>query len=568
MTDNTINNTAEDFGQLFQQSVENISSFENHIVKGIIVALDNYYATVDVGLKSEGKILLSEFKNSEGEMPNFTIGSEVEVYIERYEDNDGNIVLSREKARREEVWYELEKKMVDGSPVTGSITKRIKGGFAVVVDGLLSFLPGSQLDARSIKNINGLVGKDDLFQIIKMDKERFNIIVSKKALAGKSVNEQGELVSTENYKEGQIVEGVVKNLTGYGAFIDLGSVDGLLHVTDISWSRINHISEVLQLGETIKLVITKINPDNNRISLGLKQLSQDPWKEVVEKYKVGEVFTLKITNTADYGVFVGLADGIEGLVHISELSWTKKDISPKKDYTIGDEITVKVIEIDDSKRKTNLSVKQCISNPWADFIKQNPEGSVVEATVKIIQDNGLIVTIGENLTSLIKLSDLSWEGKDKALLENYAVGDVVSAKVIRGELERDRIVLGIKQLTEDKTATAYEGFKKGDVVNGKVIGHTEYDLEVELKEGVVGLVKKMDIALEKNEQSLDTYPIGSDVQAVITNVNSSNKYIALSIKLFESQERKKHLSSADEESTFSLAEAFNLANSKKEQEDN
>jgi small subunit ribosomal protein S1 len=557
------NTNNESFEELFKESISQINSFESNIVKGVIIHLDQYYATVDVGLKSEGKISLNEFKNAEGESPNFKLGDEVEVFIERYEDKHGNIVLSRDRAKKEEVWYELEKKMVDNTPVNGLVIKRVKGGFAVNIEGTLAFLPGSQLDARSIKNINALVGTTQLLQILKMDKQRFNIIVSKKSLAGKTINEDGEIVAQETYKEGQIVEGVVKNITGYGAFIDLGSVDGLLHVTDISWSRINHISEVLTLGQTLKLKVTKINPDNNRISLGLKQLQEDPWVEVAKKYKVGDLFTLKISNTADYGVFVNLAPGIEGLIHISELSWTKKDINPKNEYTVGDDITVKVIEIDEKKRKTNLSVKQCINNPWADFIAKNPEGTILTVEVKGTNDHGLVVALNNELNSLIKTGDISWESRDKSLLSSYKVGDKVEVKIIKTELEKDRVVLSIKHLTEDKSAAVFDDYKKGTVVNGKVISHIDgNDLEVEIKEGVVGIVKRNDIAVEKEEQKADNYPIGSEIEAVV-NGNQNGK-LNLSIKAHELAKRKKYLSSGEEGSFSALADAMADAVSKKE----
>ncbi len=557
------NINTESFEELFKESISQINSFESNIVKGVIIHLDQYYATVDVGLKSEGKIALSEFKNAEGEAPAFKLGDEVEVFIERYEDRHGNIVLSRDRAKKEEVWYDLEKKMVDNTPVNGLVIKRVKGGFAVNIEGTLAFLPGSQLDARSIKNINALVGTTQLLQILKMDKQRFNIIVSKKTLAGKTINEDGEIVAQETYKEGQIVEGVVKNITGYGAFIDLGSVDGLLHVTDISWSRINHISEVLTLGQTLKLKVTKINPDNNRISLGLKQLQEDPWVEVAKKYKVGDLFTLKISNTADYGVFVTLAPGIEGLIHISELSWTKKDINPKNEYTVGDDITVKVIEIDEKKRKTNLSVKQCIANPWADFIAKNPEGTILSVVVKGTNDHGLVVALNSELNSLIKTGDISWDSRDKSLLASYKVGDSVEVKIIKTELEKDRVVLSVKHLTEDKSAAVFDDYKKGTVVNGKVISHIDgNDLEVEVKEGVVGIVKRNDISVEKEDQKADNYPVGSEIEAVV-NGNQNGK-LNLSIKAHELAKRKKYLSSGEEGSFSALADAMADAVSKKE----
>ncbi|MFL1780370.1 30S ribosomal protein S1 [Candidatus Hepatincolaceae symbiont of Richtersius coronifer] len=553
----------ESFADLFKESVSKVHSFENHIVKGVIIGADQYYLTVDVGLKSEGKILVSEFKDQEGKLPEFKIGQEVEVYIDRYEDQEGNIMLSREKAKREEAWYDLERQYQEGTPVMGFVTKRVKGGFSVLVNDTLAFLPGSQLDIRPIKNINGLVGTTQTLQILKMDKKRFNLVVSRKAIISKNMadnNAEGQ----EQYEEGQIVEGTVKNVTGYGAFIDLGYVDGLLHVTDISWSRINHPSEVLQLGQVLKLKITKINPENKRISLGIKQLTEDPWSEVVEKYKLGEVFAVKITNITDYGVFVELAKGVEGLVHISEMSWVKKDINPKTDFKIGEEVKVKVLEIDAKKRRMNLSIKQCEKNPWLEYASSHPEGSEVTVEVKEINDGGLVVKLDTILEGFIRLHDLSWENKDKDILTKYQPGDKVKCKIIKNDLEKDKILLGVKQLTEDPFASALDNIKKGSVVKCKVVSHNENGLEVEVKAGILGFIKKIDLAIERENQNVEDFPVNSEVEALVIQISSSSRNINLSIKALEVNEQKKQMT-APEEGNFALGDTLGEALNKKDQ---
>lgn len=554
----------ESFESLFQQSISGVKNFEGQIVKGVIIGIDNYYLTVDVGLKSEGKILLSEFRKADGTIPSFEIGQEVEVYIERYEDLSGNIMLSREKAKREEVWHDLEKLYLEGTPINGFVSKRVKGGFAVMIDDTLAFLPGSQLDIRPIKNINSLVGTTQLLQILKMDKKRYNIVVSRKAIISKSYAE-GKLEGQEQYEEGQIVEGVVKNITGYGAFIDLGYVDGLLHVTDISWSRINHPSEILELNQSLKLKIIKINPENKRISLGIKQLTEDPWSEVVEKYTIGKSFKVKVTNTTDYGIFVELAKGVEGLVHISEMSWVKKDINPKSDYKIGDEVEVKVIEIDIKKRRINLSIKQCSSNPWLEYANQNPEGSIADVEIKEINANGLVVKLNDTIEGFIRFSDLFWENKDKEVLNDFTVGNKISAKIIKHNLEKDKVLLSIKHLTEDPYSGAFEEYKKGDVVKCKITATNENGLEVEVKPGVAGFIKKSDLSLDAEDRNIENYSIGDELEAIVLQVNSNTRMISLSVKSLEVIEQKKSMSTGDDSSS-SLADVFAEAMSRKEQE--
>ncbi|MCL2567134.1 MAG: 30S ribosomal protein S1 [Alphaproteobacteria bacterium] len=566
----------ESFDALFQQSVSGVKNFEGQIVKGVIIGIDNYYLTVDVGLKSEGKILLSEFRKADGTTPTFEIGQEVEVYIERYEDLAGNIMLSREKAKREEVWHDLEKLYLEGTPITGYISKRVKGGFAVLIEDTLAFLPGSQLDIRPIKNINSLVGTNQLLQILKMDKKRYNIVVSRKAIISKSYVE-GKLEGQEQFEEGQIVEGIIKNITGYGAFIDLGYVDGLLHVTDMSWSRINHPSEVFteedlahlkdatKQPKPIKLKIVKINPENKRISLGIKQLTEDPWSEVVEKYTVGSSFKVKITNTTDYGIFVELAKGVEGLVHISEMSWVKKDINPKVDYKVDEEVEVKVLDVDIKKRRINLSIKQTTQNPWQDYANANPEGNLVDVEIKEINPNGLVVKLNDSIEGFIRLSDLSWENNKEDVLNEYKVGDKISAKIIKHNLEKDKVLLSVKHLSEDPYMGAVDNLKKGDVVNAKITSINENGVEVEIKSGVVGFIKQADLSMDAEDRNIENYKAGDSVEAMVLSVNSNTRLVSLSIKSLELAEQKKNMSTGDNSSS-SLADVFAEAMSKKEQE--
>ncbi|MDR0483980.1 MAG: 30S ribosomal protein S1 [Alphaproteobacteria bacterium] len=567
----------ESFENLFQQSISGVKNFEGQIVKGVIIGMDNYYLTVDVGLKSEGKILLSEFRKADGSTPTFEVGSEVEVYIERYEDLSGNIMLSREKAKREEVWHDLEKLYLEGTPITGYIAKRVKGGFAVMIEDTLAFLPGSQLDIRPIKNINSLVGTNQLLQILKMDKKRYNIVVSRKAIISKSYVE-GKLEGQEQYEEGQIVEGIIKNITGYGAFIDLGYVDGLLHVTDMSWSRINHPSEVFteedlahlkdpsKQPKPIKLKIVKINPENKRISLGIKQLTEDPWGEVVEKYTIGSTFKVKTTNTTDYGIFVELAKGVEGLVHISEMSWVKKDINPKADYKVGVEVEVKVLDVDIKKRRINLSIKQTTPNPWLEYANANPEGSVVNVEIKETNPNGLVVKLNDTIEGFIRGSDLSWDSsKDKDMLSEYKVGDKLSAKIIKHNLEKDKVLLSVKHLTDDPYMGAFDDLKKGDVVKTKITAVNDNGIEVEVNSGVNGFIKQADLSMDAEDRNIANYKVGDTIEAMVLSVNSSSRLVSLSVKSLELAEQKKNMSTGEAGSS-SLADVFAEAMSKKEQE--
>ena len=503
------------------------------VVKGTIIRLTPDFAIVDVGLKSEGRIPLREF----GQNAELKIGDQVEVYVDRYEDRDGNIVLSREKARREEAWQDLEKCLNSGERVNGVIFGRVKGGFTVDLNGAIAFLPGSQIDIRPIRDITPLMGITQPFQILKMDKVRGNIVVSRRVVLEETRAEaRAELIDT--LKEGSILEGVVKNITDYGAFIDLGGVDGLLHVTDISWKRINHPAEVLSVGQNVKVQVIKFNEDNQRISLGMKQLESDPWQSVADKYQVGEVYTGKVTNITDYGAFVELEDGIEGLVHVSEMSWTRKNVHPGKIVSTSQEVQVKVLEVDADKRRISLGIKQCTANPWAAYVEEHPVGSVIEGKIKNITEFGLFVGLSDEIDGMIHLSDISWDKSGEEAVKDYTKGQDIQAKII--DVEKERISLGIKQLSENTTGAALEAFKKGDVVKATVTGSDDNGVMAEV-DGVPAYIKKIDLSKDKLSQNPSNFNEGDVVEAKITTVDKKANKLNLSIKALEIEEEKKAL---------------------------
>ncbi len=533
-TEFKIPETTENFAELLnEQFGEN--SITGSVVKGTIIRLTPDFAMVDVGLKSEGRIPLREF----GQNPELKVGDKVEVYVDRYEDKDGQIVLSREKARREEVWQDLEKCLNSGERVNGVIFGRVKGGFTVDLNGAIAFLPGSQIDIRPIRDITPLMGISQPFQILKMDKVRGNIVVSRRVVLEETRAEaRAELIG--DLKEGSVLEGVVKNITDYGAFIDLGGVDGLLHVTDISWKRINHPAEVLSVGQTVKVQVIKFNEDNQRISLGMKQLESDPWQNVAEKFKVGDICKGKVTNITDYGAFVELEDGIEGLVHVSEMSWTRKNVHPGKIVSTSQEVEVKVLEVDADKRRISLGIKQCTPNPWAAYIEEHPVGSVIEGKIKNITEFGLFVGLSDEIDGMIHLSDISWDKSGEEAVKDYAKGQDIQAKIIDVDVEKERISLGIKQLTESTVAGALEGVKKGDVVKATVTAIEDKGVTVDVN-GLTASIKKADLSKDKAGQNLDNYKEGDVLEAKVTSVDKKNGKIGLSVKALEIEEEKKAL---------------------------
>lgn len=536
MTNNEFNmpEMTESFADLLNEQFGD-NGILGTVVKGTIVKVSDDYVTVDVGLKSEGNIPLREF----GTNPELKVGDEVEVLVDRYEDKDGNIVLSREKARREEVWVDLEKSMNAGERVNGIIFGRVKGGFTVDLNGAIAFLPGSQIDIRPIRDITPLMGISQPFQILKMDKVRGNIVVSRRIVLEETRAEaRAELI--DGIKEGATLDGVVKNITDYGAFIDLGGVDGLLHVTDISWKRINHPAEMLTVGQNVKVQVIRFNEDTQRISLGMKQLENDPWQAVADKYEVGQVYKGKVTNITDYGAFVELEDGIEGLVHVSEMSWTRKNVHPGKIVSTSEEVEVKVLEVDGDKRRISLGIKQCQPNPWAAYIEEHPVGSVISGKIKNITEFGLFIGLTDEIDGMIHLSDISWDKSGEEAVKDYTKGQEIEAKIIDVDVEKERISLGIKQLSEDSVSQALANIKKGAAVKAVVKEIDDKGITVDV-DGITATIKKADLSKDKAAQNPENFHEGDVVEAKVTSVDKKNAKIGLSIKALEVEEEKKVL---------------------------
>ena len=456
--------TNENFANLLEESLGREAALEGSVVKGTVLSIDSDMVLIDVGLKSEGRVALKEFSQP-GQQPNLKPGDVVEVYVDRMEDKNGEAVLSRERARREEAWTVLEQSFSKTERVNGVIFGRVKGGFTVDLGGAVAFLPGSQVDIRPVRDVGPLMGSPQPFQILKMDRGRGNIVVSRRAVLEETRAEQrSELVA--GLKENQVLQGVVKNITDYGAFVDLGGVDGLLHVTDISWKRVNHPSEVLTIGQTVTVQVIRFNSDTQRISLGMKQLEADPWQGVVEKYPVGAKLKGRVTNIADYGAFVELEAGIEGLVHVSEMSWTKKNVHPGKIVSTSQEVEVVVLDVDPVKRRISLGLKQTMPNPWQTFVEKYPVGADIEGEVKNITEFGLFVGVDADLDGMVHLSDIAWDAQGEEALARYNKGDMVKAKVLDVDVEKERISLGIKQVANDPMADAE--FRKGQIITTKV----------------------------------------------------------------------------------------------------
>jgi len=525
----------ENFADLLNESLGE-EGFEGKVIKGTVLAIDGDVATIDVGLKSEGRVPLKEF-GAPGQDLGINIGDTVDVFVERYEDRDGLIRLSREKARREEAWTDLEKSFKAGVRVNGVIFGRVKGGFIVDLSGAVAFLPGSQVDIRPVRDVSPLMGTPQPFQILKMDAQRNNIVVSRRAVLEETRTEaRSELMS--NLSEGQVLDGVVKNITDYGAFIDLGGVDGLLHVTDIAWKRINHPSEALQIGETVKVQVIRFSPDTQRISLGMKQLEADPWDGVASKYPVGAKFTGRVTNITDYGAFVELEPGVEGLVHVSEMSWTKKNVHPGKIVSTSQEVEVMVLDTDSEKRRISLGLKQCMDNPWESFVTKFPVDAVVEGEIKNITEFGLFIGLDGDIDGMAHLSDLSWEKSGEEALADFKKGDVVKAKVLDVDVEKERISLGIKQLGDDPVGGALDGLKKGAVVTCTVHEVMDNGIEVRVNDSVPGFIRKSELSRDRSEQRPDRFAKGEKVDAKITQLDKAGRRLTLSIKAREVEEEK------------------------------
>ena len=531
----TANNMAE-FEALLEKSFESGTPKENTVVNGTIIAIEAGQAIIDIGYKMEGRVDVREFTTHTSKDKELKIGDQVEVYLERVENSKGEAVVSREKARREEAWDKLEKAAKTEERVDGIIFGKVKGGFTVDLDGAIAFLPGSQVDVRPIKDTMPLMNVPQPFQVLKMDRKRGNIVVSRRAVLEESRAEQrAELVG--NLAEGNTVEGIVKNITDYGAFVDLGGLDGLLHVTDIAWKRINHPSEVLNLGDTIKVQIIKVNKETNRISLGMKQLEVDPWAEVESRFPLGSNQKGIVTNITDYGAFVELDAGVEGLVHVSEMSWTKKNVHPGKILSTSQEVEVMVLELDKEKRRVSLGLKQIQGNPWQNFAETNSVGSVLEVEIKNITEFGLFVGLGNDIDGMIHLSDLDWEKAGEEALKDHKKGDLVKAKVTDIDVEKERISLSIKALERDPFDEVSKTLRKGSTITALVSKVEEAGIEVDCH-GVKGFIKRSDLSRDRNEQRPERFSEGDKVDAKVVNLDKSSRKLTLSIKALELAEEK------------------------------
>ena len=534
------NPTREDFAALLQESFAANDLAEGYVAKGIVTAIEKDVAIVDVGLKVEGRVPLKEFgaKSKDGTLK---VGDEVEVYVERIENALGEAVLSREKARREESWAKLEVKFEAGERVEGVIFNQVKGGFTVDLDGAVAFLPRSQVDIRPIRDVTPLMHNPQPFEILKMDKRRGNIVVSRRTVLEESRAEQrSEIV--QNLEEGQVVDGVVKNITDYGAFVDLGGIDGLLHVTDMAWRRVNHPSEILSIGQQVKVQIIRINQETHRISLGMKQLESDPWDGIGTKYPTGKKISGTVTNITDYGAFVELEPGIEGLIHISEMSWTKKNVHPGKILSTSQEVDVVVLEVDPTKRRISLGLKQTLENPWQAFAHSHPAGTEVEGEVKNKTEFGLFIGLDGDVDGMVHLSDLDWNRPGEQVIEEFNKGDVVKAVVLDVDVDKERISLGIKQLGRDSVgeAAASGDLRKNAVVSAEVIAINDGGIEVKLvnHEDITAFIRRGDLSRDRDEQRPERFSVGQTVDARVLNFSKKDRKIQLSIKALEIAEEK------------------------------
>lgn len=561
-----LNPSRDEFAALLEESFSLVDLREGSVVPGTVIAIEKDLAVIDVGLKTEGRVPLKEFSVA-GVTPEMNVGDTVEVYLERVENALGEAVLSREKARREESWSRLEEKFEAAERVEGMIFNRVKGGFTVDLDGAVAFLPGSQVDIRPVRDIGPLMNTPQPFQILKMDRRRGNIVVSRRSVLEETRAEQrSEIVA--KLEEGQVIEGVVKNITDYGAFIDLGGIDGLLHVTDMAWRRVNHPTEILAVGDTVKVQIVRINPESQRISLGMKQLESDPWDGIEAKYPVGNRITGTVTNITDYGAFVELEAGVEGLIHISEMSWTKKNVHPGKIVSTSQEVEVQVLEVDPQKRRISLGLKQCQDNPWNAFAESHKPGSIVEGAIRNITEFGLFIGLDDGVDGMVHLSDLDWSRPGEVAIKDYNKGDEQKAIVLEIDPEKERISLGIKQLSGDPLEAAGE-IKKGTRVTCEIIEVKDNGLEVKIADtDLTAFIRRADISRERSEQRPDRFAAGEKIDAAITQFDRAARKVSVSIKALEIADEKaavKQYGSTD--SGASLGDILGAALDKASQDD-
>ncbi|MFO3942034.1 30S ribosomal protein S1 [Enterobacter hormaechei] len=552
----------ESFAQLFEESLKEIETRPGSIVRGVVVAIDKDVVLVDAGLKSESAIPAEQFKNAQGELE-IQVGDEVDVALDAVEDGFGETLLSREKAKRHEAWITLEKAYEEAETVVGVINGKVKGGFTVELNGIRAFLPGSLVDVRPVRDTLHLEGKELEFKVIKLDQKRNNVVVSRRAvIESENSAERDQLL--ENLQEGMEVKGIVKNLTDYGAFVDLGGVDGLLHITDMAWKRVKHPSEIVNVGDEITVKVLKFDRERTRVSLGLKQLGEDPWVAIAKRYPEGTKLTGRVTNLTDYGCFVEIEEGVEGLVHVSEMDWTNKNIHPSKVVNVGDVVEVMVLDIDEERRRISLGLKQCKNNPWQQFAGTHNKGDRVEGKIKSITDFGIFIGLDGGIDGLVHLSDISWNVAGEEAVREYKKGDEIAAVVLQVDAERERISLGVKQLAEDPFNNWVALNKKGAIVNGKVTAVDAKGATVELADGVEGYLRASEASRDRVEDATLVLSVGDDVEAKFTGVDRKNRAISLSVRAKDEADEKDAIATVNkqEDANFSnnaMAEAFKAA---------
>ncbi len=552
----------ESFAQLFEESLKEIETRPGSIVRGVVVAIDKDVVLVDAGLKSESAIPAEQFKNAQGELE-IQVGDKVDVALDAVEDGFGETLLSREKAKRHEAWITLEKAYEDAETVTGVINGKVKGGFTVELNGIRAFLPGSLVDVRPVRDTLHLEGKELEFKVIKLDQKRNNVVVSRRAvIESENSAERDQLL--ENLQEGMEVKGIVKNLTDYGAFVDLGGVDGLLHITDMAWKRVKHPSEIVNVGDEITVKVLKFDRERTRVSLGLKQLGEDPWVAIAKRYPEGTKLTGRVTNLTDYGCFVEIEEGVEGLVHVSEMDWTNKNIHSSKVVNVGDIVEVMVLDIDEERRRISLGLKQCKANPWQQFAETHNKGDRVEGKIKSITDFGIFIGLDGGIDGLVHLSDISWNVAGEEAVREYKKGDEIAAVVLQVDAERERISLGVKQLAEDPFNNWVALNKKGAIVTGKVTAVDAKGATVELADGVEGYLRASEASRDRVEDATLVLSVGDEVEAKFTGVDRKNRAISLSIRAKDEADEKDAIATVNkqEDANFSnnaMAEAFKAA---------
>ncbi|HHX2023914.1 TPA: 30S ribosomal protein S1 [Escherichia coli] len=552
----------ESFAQLFEESLKEIETRPGSIVRGVVVAIDKDVVLVDAGLKSESAIPAEQFKNAQGELE-IQVGDEVDVALDAVEDGFGETLLSREKAKRHEAWITLEKAYEDAETVTGVINGKVKGGFTVELNGIRAFLPGSLVDVRPVRDTLHLEGKELEFKVIKLDQKRNNVVVSRRAvIESENSAERDQLL--ENLQEGMEVKGIVKNLTDYGAFVALGGVDGLLHITDMAWKRVKHPSEIVNVGDEITVKVLKFDRERTRVSLGLKQLGEDPWVAIAKRYPEGTKLTGRVTNLTDYGCFVEIEEGVEGLVHVSEMDWTNKNIHPSKVVNVGDIVEVMVLDIDEERRRISLGLKQCKANPWQQFAETHNKGDRVEGKIKSITDFGIFIGLDGGIDGLVHLSDISWNVAGEEAVREYKKGDEIAAVVLQVDAERERISLGVKQLAEDPFNNWVALNKKGAIVTGKVTAVDAKGATVELADGVEGYLRASEASRDRVEDATLVLSVGDEVEAKFTGVDRKNRAISLSVRAKDEADEKDAIATVNkqEDANFSnnaMAEAFKAA---------